>query len=278
MKTTRLQILLAAALVGTLSFTSAQAQQAPPPKTAGEWQYRGSIYAYLPTIGGTTNFPTGSSDGSGLNVTAETILEHLKFTFMGAIDAHNGKWGVFSDVIYLDLGGGKSQTRDFSLGNAAVPAGTNANLNLDIKGWVWTTAGQYRVVSDPGFTMDVLAGARYLDLDLTLEYEFSGNIATLPIPGRAGSLNAGSSVWDGIVGVKGRLALGSDGKWSVPYYLDVGAGQSKSTFQAATGVSYAFKWGEVIALWRYLDYQFKSGKNVQDVNFNGPMVGAAFRW
>ena len=31
-------------------------------------------------------------------------------------------------------------------------------------------------------------------------------------------------------------------------------------------------------MWRYLGYDFKSDKHVQDINFNGAMIGAAFRW
>ena len=86
------------------------------------------------------------------------------------------------------------------------------------------------------------------------------------------------NIFDGIVGVKGRVALGAPGSWYVPFYLDVGAGESKLTWQAATGISYAFKWGEVSALWRYLSYDMKSGKGLQDLSFSGPMVGATWRW
>ena len=31
-------------------------------------------------------------------------------------------------------------------------------------------------------------------------------------------------------------------------------------------------------MWRYLDYNFKSGKKIEDLSFNGPMTGAGFRW
>jgi hypothetical protein len=64
----------------------------------------------------------------------------------------------------------------------------------------------------------------------------------------------------------------------VPYYVDVGTGNSNFTWQGIAGVGYAFHWGEVVAAWRYLDYNFKSGKAVEGVNFNGPAVGVAFRW
>jgi hypothetical protein len=33
-----------------------------------------------------------------------------------------------------------------------------------------------------------------------------------------------------------------------------------------------------MAMWRYLDYNFKSGKDLEDMNFNGPMFGVAFHW
>ncbi len=95
---------------------------------------------------------------------------------------------------------------------------------------------------------------------------------------RSGSKEIDESVWDGIVGVKGRYAFGENRKWFMPFYLDVGTGQSDLTWQGAAGLGYAFNWGEVLAMWRYLDYNFKSGKAVEDMNFNGPMLGVAFRW
>jgi hypothetical protein len=31
-------------------------------------------------------------------------------------------------------------------------------------------------------------------------------------------------------------------------------------------------------LWRYLDYDFDDGEAIQDMNFNGPMIGVGYRW
>ena len=33
-----------------------------------------------------------------------------------------------------------------------------------------------------------------------------------------------NTIWDGIIGAKGRLALGANRQWFVPYYVDVGTG------------------------------------------------------
>jgi hypothetical protein len=255
----------------------ATAQSSQAGWDGGKWQYAATIYGYFPTIGGKTTFPADSS-GTGINVSSDQILNDLKFAFMGSFDAHNGRWGAFTDVLYLDVGGSKSQTRDFSIGSIGLPASSTADLSLDLKGWVWTLAGQYRVTADPALTMDLLAGARLFDIKQRLGWSINGNLGPIAAPGRSGDKEVSESVWDAIVGVKGRYAFGPNREWLVPYYLDVGTGQSDLTWQGAIGLGYAFHWGDVVAMWRYLDYNMKSGKKIEDMNFNGPMLGATFRW
>jgi hypothetical protein len=199
-------------------------------------------------------------------------------TFQGALDVHNGRWGIFNDLIYVDLGGVKSQTHDFSIGNIGIPASATADLSVDFKATVWTVAGEYRLASDPAWTVDLLAGARMLQVKPTLGFALNGDLGPINLPGRSGSKSANESVWDGVVGVKGRYAFGDERKWFVPFYLDVGTGQTKLTWQGAAGVGYAYQWGEVVAMYRYLDWNAKSGKQIEDLNMGGPMVGVTFRW
>jgi len=78
--------------------------------------------------------------------------------------------------------------------------------------------------------------------------------------------------------VRGRFSFGPDNAWFVPYYLDIGNGESDFTLQAIAGIGYAFKWGEAVAAWRYLSYDLGSNKAIADVNFSGPVVGVTFRW
>jgi hypothetical protein len=266
-----------AVAAGMLLPSTATAQSTQAAWSDGQWHFGASIYGYLPTIGGSVAFPVGSG-GSSINVDANTILDNLKGTFMGSLDAHNGRWGAFTDVLYLNVGGSKSQTRDLSVGNVGLPATTNADLNFDLKGLIWTMAGEYRLMSDPQWTVDFLAGARYASLKPKLSWSFNGDIATLPLPGRSGSKEVSAANWDGIVGLKGRYTFGQNRAWNVPFYADIGTGQSDLTWQAAIGLGYSYRWGDLIAMWRYLDYNFKSGAPIKDMNFNGPMFGVLFRW
>jgi len=197
---------------------------------------------------------------------------------MGTFGAHNGTWGVFTDVVYLEFEGSRSGSRDFTIGNVGLPADASATFDWDLKGWVWTLAGDYRVHSDRSFTIDVLAGTRLLDIRQSLKWNIAGSIGPLDPAARSGESNESHSAFDAIIGVKGRYGFGANREWAVPFYLDVGTGQSKSTVQTAAGLAYAFKWGELSAMWRYLGYHNKSDKNLEEISFSGPLVGATFRW
>ena len=98
------------------------------------------------------------------------------------------------------------------------------------------------------------------------------------MPERNGDKEVDATNWDAIVGLKGIYRFGENGRWNVPFYVDVGAGDSDLTWQAAIGIGYSFHWGDLIAMWRYLDYNFKSGEPINDMTFNGPMFGVKFRW
>ena len=182
---------------------------------AGAWKWQAAIYGYLPDIGGKTTFPqTGA--GSDVTLDAATIIDNLKMTFMGSLEAHNGRWGMFTDAIYMDVGNTKSGFRDLSIGGVPLPGGATANASFDLKGWVWTLGGEWRVASGPASTMDVVAGARMLDIEQKLGWEVTGNVGSIPLPGRAGESKASLTNWDAVVGVKGRFAFGDGNRWFVP--------------------------------------------------------------
>lgn len=237
------------------------------------WQYEASIYGWFPAIGGSTSFPA-TGTGPSVDVSAQQVIDALKFAFMGSFEARRGEWGIWTDVVYADFGASKQGSRDFTVDHQ--PVAVDANLVLDVKSWIWTLAGTYNLATAPDYTLDALGGFRYLDLSQTLSWSLSASIPQLPSP--TGSATVDITNWDAVIGVKGRYLLGAERRWFLPYYLDIGTGQSKFTWQVNAGVGYKFDWGSVVATWRYLDYEFKSGQLVESVNFNGPTIGVAFRW
>jgi hypothetical protein len=242
-----------------------------------EWQFQAVVYLYLPSVDGETAFP-GSGGGSGAGIDASKLLENLNLAFMGSFEADKGPWGALADVIYVDFGDSESPSRDFTLGGGTLPASVTASLRYDLNGWLWTLAGSWSVTSAPEHELSLIGGARLIDIDQTIAWQLSGNIGSVALPDRAGDLTAGVSNWDAIVGLKGRAMLGKDQHWFLPYYLDVGTGESSLTWQAMFGVGYAFSWGSIIGAWRHIDYDMKSGKAIESLSFDGPGVAVAFRW
>jgi len=243
---------------------------------ADDWKFQGSLYLYFPSVGGSSTFPPGNG-GSSATVDASKILDNLKAAFMGSLEATRGPYGVYTDVIYIDLGNTKSQSRAIGIGGV-LPVGAEATIDYSLSGWLFTLAGTWRAVATPTYKMEWLAGTRMLDMKQTLDWQLGGNIGSIALADRTGHRTDSLQNWDAIFGVKGRAAFGDGARWFAPYYLDVGAGESKFTWQATVGLGYSFGWGDVVGAWRYVGYDMKSGKTMESVNFNGPAVAAVFRW
>jgi hypothetical protein len=257
-----------AAIMGLVSLTPSLvvAQE-----ISDEWQFGVTVYGWFPDIGGDTRFPAGASS---IDVPVETLLDHLKMTFQGSFSVQKGHWGAFADVVYLDVGEAGTRTRNIEIGGVPLPAAVDASLDFDLKSLFVTLAATYRVTS----TLDVLLGARMASFKPALDWEFSGSFGPVTPPPLTGSRKETIEQWDAIVGVQGHFAFGPDGHWIVPYHLDVGAGDSDMTWQAMVGVAYAFNWGNLGLAWRYLDYDLGSDASISSMNFNGPALGATFRW
>jgi len=250
---------------GALLLTAAAASAAAGGPS--DWQFGAMLYGWLPSVSGDLNHPLPRDTGGGsVSVDADKILDALQFTLMASFEARKGDWSVFTDVIYLDLAGDESKS-------VALPGDRFSpvlDADLELTGWVWTLAGGYTVWRSGRSHLDVLAGTRLLALDTELKLTGEGPFQR----GRKASDSV--NLWDGIVGVTGRVTLND--RWFVPYYADVGAGGSDVTWQMAGGVGYAFDWGEVMLLYRHLQYDQGDDELLQDVAFSGGMLGVNFQF
>jgi len=273
---TRRMFSAAVALAAALVAPVAAAQDL----TAGDWKFRAQIYGWFPTLSSETTFPASSGGGS-VNLDAGDYLDNLRFVFMGSFEARKGKLGLLTDYIYLDFDAEKGGTRDLSfsgpLGLVNIPADAYAGVNLRLRGWAWGLVGTYALVEKPNYEMQLVGGVRLLKLNTTVDWNFTGNVASLPQFARTGAATVKDDVWDAVVGAKGLLKL-DGGKWFVPYYVDIGTGQSDLTWQAMGGIGYSFSWGEVLGAYRHLDYKFGQDTGMKALSFSGPAIAVGFRW
>jgi hypothetical protein len=243
--------LLVLAAVGLMPALSAADPAVIATADSDTWKFAATVYGWFPTIHNTVNFPLLGTT-QNISVDANQLYSNVNLGATGAFDVHYGDFGI--------------------------PATTTADLQITLKSWLVTIAPEYRIVTDPNWTVDLLAGARYAEISTTLSWSFTGSIGPLPPASRVGGSEASIHVWTGIGGIKGQYAFGADKRWSVPFYFDAGSGDSMRTYQVAGGVGYSFHWGEITALWRYLDYKPQSNARLQEIYFDGPLIGATLRW
>jgi len=269
-----LATLAALALCGPLSATA----QTP----GNQWAFSITPYLWLPNINGTLKYsvPPGGGGSPEIQVGPSDYLEALRFAMMISGEVRKDRWSVFTDVIYLNFSSEKSAVKSVDFGGSLVSSSANVSTSSSLKGGIWTLGAGYTVLPGRPLGLDVFGGLRYFGLEASTDWQLTGAVTgpgggqTFP---RSGSISERVDLWDGIVGVKGRVWLGSS-KWSIPYYLDVGTGSSSLTWQGMLGVAYSFKWGEVTLAYRNLYYDQKGDKLVQDMRFSGPALGVTFRF
>ena len=252
-------ILLFVSLVVFVFFLSGTVTAQDAPQKDG-WQFYADLYGWMPNIYGE------SATGSDFEIDLDDILDNLQFMVMVVGGVKKDKWEFNVDVIYMDLEGDKNSTA--YLLNLPV----NVYADVELKAWVVTPTVRYNILEKDKFKLNILAGARYLYLDVDLKVDIDG------VRDNEFSKSASDSgdVWDAIVGVTGEVMLNE--KWYLPFQFDIGTGDSDLTYQAFGGVGYRFSRVDLIGGYRYLRWNFDDNSALDDLYISGPIAGVKIRF
>ena len=245
-----------------LAATPLQAQTEEP-ILSENWQFDAQIYVWAVDFGGELN------NGTSFDVPFSTMVDNLKMGFYRSFEARKQKWLIFTDIVYLNV----------ETDHAAPDTSELVNFtprSLSMNGGAINLVGGYNLLVKGKSRLDLIAGARYLDLgsEFALNVTVLGDTTTKFIP-----IDMGTAL-DAVIGVKGKYAFANANRWSIPYYLDIGAGDSDFTWQALTGISYqAANWVDVALTYRHMEWDLKSTDGIlENVSFDGPAVGATFHF
>lgn len=251
------------------------AADSAPADAGTQWQFAVGPYLWLPSVSGTLRFslPGGGADASS---GPYNYLQNLRFALMLQGEARKGEWSIFADGIYLNFGrheasvnatNGVLGTRETQQDVQTSFAGTLIQLGAS-RTLVWREWGY----------LDAVAGMRYLGVKGTLDVGIAATVGSGP--GARSDFHVGQmqNLFNGFAGVRGRATITRDGAWYIPFYLDVGTGTSKFTWQALTGVAYATRRVDFGLLYRYLAFYGSGDQLVQTLRFNGPSVNVTFKF
>lgn len=241
-----------------------------------QWSFVLTPYVWIPTVHGTLDFnaPPPASGAPSVALEPSRYLSNLDLALMLGFEARKGDWSILSDALYLDFSNEKAAVRSVSGPGGIVQVPVNTNTSAGLKSVVWTLAGGYTVARADWGTVDVIGGIRYMTVEASVDWQFAGSLGLLP---QAGSFSQRDDLWDAVAGVRGRLKWGGS-NWFTPYYLDVGTGSSALTWQALAGIGYSFGWGDLALTYRYLAYDMKDQKLLQNITFGGAALGASFHF
>lgn len=215
-----------------------------------EWSYELDPYLWMANLKGNVG---AMGTTSAIDVGFDDVLDNLNFAASALIGARKGRFGVQADLMYIEI------TPSFP---GPVPAFSRTDLVLGQ--FLGDFKGSYRLFEDESAWFDLLAGGRYMDVDLGITLQ-PGVLPGLAVGGRDGW-------WDGVVGFRTQYDLTD--QWFLTAMADVGGGSSDITWQASAGVGYRFsnRINATVA-YRYMDYDYTNGGFTYDVATRGLSVG-----
>lgn len=216
------------------------------------WAFGGEFYLWGAGVGGRT------AGGDKIDIGFSDLVKDLNLGFMATLAAAKGKATLFADFLYMDVSDDTKSTA-YVIGYPV-----RADVNVDLKAFVSTFGGAYSFLETGSTRLNLLAGGRYLWLKGQLKYDINGGLIK-------GKITESGHTLDGIVGLRGKTDIND--KWYLTYYGDVGTGDSKLTWQALGAISYRFSKADAVIGYRYLDYDFRNAKVIDNLNLSGPFAG-----
>ena len=141
-----------------------------------------------------------------------------------------------------------------------VRSGAHGAIGHGIRTWFFAgCAGLYHDLAPPRLEVDLK-----VDIDGVRDHQLSE------------SASDSGHVWDAIVGIKGEVTLNE--KWYLPFYADIGTGDSDSTYNLFGGFGYRFSRVDLIAGWRYLRWNFDDNPALKNLYISGPLAGVKIRF
>jgi len=246
----------------------------------GGWRWSFAPYGWGMNIEGDSRLGPLSSD---IDVGFDDLLEGLNFAAMAHVEASRGRWSLIMDGVYgkvsADSGFGPVAVGPFTIGGTTVGPFAVARRSFEVQTemLIVEAAAAYRIggASDGGLekgsAFELLAGARYTDLELEVDF------AAFP------TVKRGVDYLDPFVGFRLHAPLAKS--WSFRGRGDVGGFGVGSEFSWQAAALFVRQWGEkreFVVGYRALNQRYETSGGrfsyEHDLTIHGPIVGVNFKF
>lgn len=237
---------------GILLLGSAPALAREAPDEGWEWMV--APYAWGVSFGADLNRDASPAGGISSDTSFADVLDKFDGAFQVHVEGQTEGWGVFADFTYLGLADENDYPR------FRTDADLDARL-FEIAG-VWSPGAQ----RERG--LEVFAGLRYIDVDLTVNFRPDNPRFDTT------SFDGSRSYSDLLLGARYSWAL-SD-RWGLTVRGDGSMGDTEGTWNASAVASYRMRRGAWLFGYRYMSIDIETRGSTADLTMGGPMVGYGF--
>ena len=182
------------------------------------------------------------------------IIDKIDGVFMLRLERQGDRFGVFADLIFLGI----ADDNDHRFSQTA----------SDLDSWLIDAAGVWSPGDDRSRGLDLFAGLRYVDLDLTVEVDpFNPLFDTA-------TLETDKSYSDLMVGARYTWAF-SD-RWGLTLRGDGSFGDTEGTWSASAIAQYRTGNGGWLFGYRHLRVEIETGDSTTEITMTGPAIGYGF--
>jgi hypothetical protein len=257
-------LMLAMALCALPVAKAADLPSYPPPAVAAGavpaisgWTFDVNLYAWAAGLDGRmrTLPPLPAVD---VSIGFDQVLKNLDGALMGTAELGYGRFFVFTDLVFSKI----SPDKTFQV------RGVEGEITLDSSEFIGLAAAGYRIIEDPRYSLDLMAGIRGFSMNNTLSLDV-----------RRVSIDYGKrETWFDAVGGF-RLNYSIAPQWTATVIALAGAGQSQYEVDVFGGVGYAFNknWDAFVGF-RALKVDYRNDYYIYDVVQYGPILGVHFQF
>lgn len=194
--------------------------------------------------------------GINSDISFDDVLSDFDGVFQAHIEGRTDHWGVFADFTYLGL----AEEREYP----------RFRTESDLDARLFEVAAVWSPGDERGKGLDVFAGLRYIDLDMSVIFEPTNPEFESTVFDGSQSFN------DFMLGARYTLAL-SD-RWALTLRGDGSFGDTEGTWNASAVANYQMQRGAWLLGYRYLSVEVETDDSNIDMTMHGPVIGYGFQF
>lgn len=242
--------------LGTAVFCLAAFSPLAQAATGEGWDWMVAPYGWAASISTDVDLPPGQPPAGGISTDTgfDDVVDKLDGAFQVHVEGYGDRFGVFADFTYLGLADERSHPR--------------FRLESDLDTRLIELAGVWKPFATRGHGLDVFAGLRSIDVDLTVQFIPTNTMFN------TSSLDGGETFNDFMLGARYTWALSE--RWKLTLRGDGSWGDTEGTWNTSAVVQYRVKHGAWLFGYRYLNVEVEAGGSSTDLTMSGPMIGFGF--